>query len=68
MEGIIILLVLFLLWMLIAPVVAMVNASSASRAAESAGQEIEALRKRIRMLEEKSRGEAEIHSDQETRS
>ncbi len=53
MEGIIILIALFVLWMLIAPIVALVKASAAENQAESAAEEIERLRERIRSLEEK---------------
>jgi uncharacterized membrane protein len=51
MEGIVILFIFFLIWLLIAPIVALVKASDARRKSEEAGEEVLNLSKRIRALE-----------------
>jgi hypothetical protein len=51
MEGIVILLVLFLLWLLIAPIVAMVKSGSAEKAAQEARDQVGNLLRRVRELE-----------------
>jgi uncharacterized membrane protein len=55
MEGIVILLVLFLLWLLIAPIVAMVKAGSAEKAAQEARNQVGNLMRRVRELENELR-------------
>lgn len=55
MEGIVILLVLFLLWLLIAPIVAMVKAGSAEKAAQEARDQVGNLMRRVRELENELR-------------
>ncbi len=55
MDGIIILLVLFLLWLVIAPIIAMVKAGDARQAARDAGDRLAAALTRLQVLENELR-------------
>lgn len=51
MEGLVVLLVCLVLWILIGPIIAMVNAGSAKHKAESAEREVAELRAKLFLLE-----------------
>ena len=55
MEGLVILLVLFVLWLLVAPIVAMVKSSAAAEDAREASKQVKDLLNRIKDLENEVR-------------
>ena len=59
MEGIVILLVLFLLWIFIAPIIAMVRSASAARDANDLAGELREMRERLAAMERELRAHRE---------
>ncbi len=55
MEGIVILLVLFVLWLLIAPIIALIRAGNATREAEHLRRQLESLTERCAGIEREQR-------------
>lgn len=51
MEGIVVLLVFFAIWLFVAPIIAVVSAATARREAKEAGEKLKDLQERLRMME-----------------